>query len=1590
MKKILPSLLLLIRCSCSFGQTYNNEWIDYSKTYYKFQIGSNGLYRISQPSINALGLANTPAQHFQLWRNGVEVPLYTSVSTGLLSSTDYLEFYGEANTGATDTKLYKADSIQMNPRWSLYTDSAAYFLTINSSSANARLNNAVNDVAGNSLAPEPYFLFNLTKYYRDQMNPGMGLDLGEIVHGASYETAEGWSNAPFGPGGIFYANNAGLHVYPSGPDASLLAVVAGNTTYNRTVNITINGTNAASAPINSFAIKRIQTDVPLSMMAGSAANMQFTHNGPTGDNIVVAGYELTYPRMFNFDASTQFAFELPASGAKYLEIDNFANGGSDPILYDLTNNLRLTGVVSGTLAKFVLPSSAQTRKLVLLSTAAPQVKTVGTISSRNFINYELPSNQGDYLIISHPLLFNDGAGNNYVDQYRAYRSSTAGGSFNAKVYDINQLIDQFGFGIKHHPSAIRNFGAFALARFAQTPQYVFLIGKGLSYYEFRRHESDPNVNKLALVPTFGYPSSDNLLLATREGTTCTIPIGRLSAITGTEIGKYLNKVKQFDVAKATSPNTLAGKAWMKNFVEVTGGLTDPGLSDLINIYMDTYTTIASDSLYGGKVYRFSKNSGLNTALGSTKTIESLINEGVSVINYFGHSSPNTIEFNLDKPENYNNTGKYPLIIINGCNAGDLFQWDTLRAISSGSLSEKFTFADQKGSIGYIANTHFGLPTELDFFNQQFYRNLCRNQYGESLGKILKSTMEFMVSNYSYDYIAIAHAEEITLHGDPAIQMYHHDKPDYVLEDTLVNYSPTTVSVADGNLYVYTKIINIGKAVSDSFNVKVTHMLPDSSVVTIATLRRKATLYEDTINVVMPINPITDFGFNEITVTADFGNAVDELSEANNTVTKRIYISNEAIRPVWPYQYAIVNTPNPDLYGSTANPLADMRSYVMEIDTSQLFNSPLKYTQTVTDSGGAIRFRPNITMIDSAVYYWRIAFAPASPATAWQQSSFTYINNGQDGFAQGHFHQFKENDFYGLALDSTRKFSYENRTRKLLVRTGLYPYYGYDQINVNIDNNQIEQYACQYAVLQFLVYDPLTLKPWVNAVQGSGGRFGSVSPNCDGVERKFFEFPYYDTLYRRKALEFFDSIPAGYYVSVTNLGLIYGSDYFVNQWKSDTIRLGSGKSLWHKFHQLGLHQIDSFSRNLPFAFIFKMGDTLGFTPKQQVGPLESSPISMTYDIPGKMVEGSMETPWFGPATNWDRFKWDEQLPFSNGIEKWFDIIGRDAGGNSVPLGSVYNAKDSSLSFVDAGDFPYIKMQMSNRDEATAHALQLKYWMVTGTKYPEGVVSPNISFQFQDTLNVNDTLRFRVTFKNISQINFDSLTLKLTIKDRNNVSHVIDNLQSGQKLRPLPGGDSVEIAYDVPMALYFGDNQVILEVNPNNAHPEQFHYNNYLFRKVFVTNTQICPGGNTVLLVGSSLPNSSFQWQVDTGTGYTALSDNAQYNGVTTDALTITGAPTSLTGYKFRCMMNKYGNISYGPEYTIKFVLNWKGIVSTSWFNAANWSCNSVPDANTEVVVEGGLGQYPIINAHGAVCKSIRLKSGSSTTVSNGFTLNIVGK
>ena len=130
-------IVLIFICFVSVANAQlNNSWIDYSKTYYKFTVANDGLYRIPQSVIAGLGLSFTNANDFQLWRNGEEVRIYTSVNNTVLGTNDYIEFWGMMNDGKPDKPLFLNPDYQLSDKYSLENDTASYFLTVNTASSN--------------------------------------------------------------------------------------------------------------------------------------------------------------------------------------------------------------------------------------------------------------------------------------------------------------------------------------------------------------------------------------------------------------------------------------------------------------------------------------------------------------------------------------------------------------------------------------------------------------------------------------------------------------------------------------------------------------------------------------------------------------------------------------------------------------------------------------------------------------------------------------------------------------------------------------------------------------------------------------------------------------------------------------------------------------------------------------------------------------------------------------------------------------------------------------------------------------------------------------------------------------------------------------------------------------------------------------------------------------------------------------------------------------------------------------------------------------------------------------------------------------
>ncbi len=253
------------------------------------------------------------------------------------------------------------------------------------------------------------------------------------------------------------------------------------------------------------------------------------------------------------------------------------------------------------------------------------------------------------------------------------------------------------------------------------------------------------------------------------------------------------------------------------------------------------------------------------------------------------------------------------------------------------------------------------------------------------------------------------------------------------------------------------------------------------------------------------------------------------------------------------------------------------------------------------------------------------------------------------------------------------------------------------------------------------------------------------------------------------------------------------------------------------------------------FVYKKG-TAGAV-LQEVAANVIDKLDVNFHTVGNYRSGDMTSDKLGPAMRWDDLHWRGtalETPTSDSV--LIEVYGVDMNNNATLLTTVRPAVDTSLSWINAQTYPYLKLKMLNTDSVAGTPNQLRYWRVNGAYIPEGAVAPNILFALKDTAEQGELVDFKLAFKNISQTAFaDSMKINFTIIDRNNNPTPV-NLRKGKELM---SGDTLVISYQIDTKNFPGSNTIFVEVNPNNAQLEQYHFNNVLYKNLFVKADEFNP-------------------------------------------------------------------------------------------------------------------------------------------------------
>nr|WP_250427347.1 C25 family cysteine peptidase [Pontibacter ruber] len=1396
---------------------YGNEWINYSQTYYKIKVVNNGLHRLGYSYLDSLGLSGVNPKELQLFRRGKEVSIYVAgEDDGRLDAQDYLEFYGERNNGELDSELYKNPAHQPHQLYSVYTDTATYFLTF--SPAGGKRMHVVNP-AKDGLTAQPNVLqkivrpftdnFYAFKFYGENRLPW--LDEGEGFY--SFETSTQRD----------YTISGLTNIDATGIKPTLELTLAGQSAAQHKVEIAVVAPSGSvrvldEVQFNAYEFRTYRYALePTELNTNLKIRLTPKNSIPNGapDRVSITYYKVYYNQRSIFSGTNLFFYtDTTKASNHYYE---FAGAPGTVVAYDITDQgqiMRLEGHVNATNRKgFVLSHAAsgnQTRRILLANTA--KVFTVKPAERVVFRNIQPAAH--NYIVITHKKLMQrvGSAGLPAPQEYAAYRASAAGGGYDTLVMPVDLVIDQFHYG-DFSSNAIRRFMKFMGS--SPRGKSLFIIGKGREYYGagYRRSK---DMRGLDLIPTGIVPASDLFFTAdfTNSNYVPEVPVGRLSVVSAQEVINYLNKVKEAEAVNL-------GQEWQKTILQLGGGMTNSEIN-LFTSYLKRYKQIAEGPLLGANVkekYRQNVSEVVENI-----NIAEEVNTGVSLITFFGHSSSSTSDLDIGLASSavngYNNKGKYPFILMNGCGSGNAFT-----AVYN-SFGEDWLKTPDKGAIGFIAHTEIGYTTYLDRYSTNFYLTAFQDPeyYGKSIGLIQQEVIkDVLAANTSENIIVMALC--MALQGDPAVKLYSPSKPDYLFETSvpsIVSTNGGTITATAESFLIRAAVKNLGKAITDSINVSVKRTLADNTTTLTTSIKVAPIFYQDTLLIPIDNKGVAAMGINNFEVMLDNTESIDELQENNNIARFQYFFPSAGLMALSPMRFGIVNEEKINVVAQSTQLQADQRRVYFELDTTLTFKSPLKKTYLSNTGEVLPTWKVALPLVqsgaDSTVFYWRARFETYATGedTVWAESSFRYIKGGSNGWSQSHGGQFAKNSLRNIEVkEEGVQWNFNKIFLNLEIRTlggGGNNRYTQPPYGIFINGASELQNACgnfigtSTARMYFIVYNNLDL----TAVTSIPDQIGCTA------QPHVFEFgDMNNTINQARAQKFLESIPDNYYVIAVSVNKVPFNTFL--------------PELKAAFKGIGSRIIDDLQTGYPFAIVGQKGAAPGTAIEVTAvatneTPAELQSIVLKKTLQANQVEGSITSTLIGPAQSWGTLHHNIERQGSGNDAYTLSVIGINAEGEEQTLVEQVSGKSYDLSGVDAKQYPTLQLKASVSDTENRTAPQLKQWMVYYEAVPEGVIRPDLVKVSEEILSEQasrGSITVPMAFQNITSIAFkDSIVVEVTVSG--------DGLQptvSRFKIAPLQGNQTAYFNYSMPTRTFDGNYRLSLFVNPRVQAEQQYHNNIY---------------------------------------------------------------------------------------------------------------------------------------------------------------------
>lgn len=1446
LKRILFLVLVGLSINVGYAQT---EWIDYNQTYYKIQTASDGIHRINFTSLSASGINPNiiDPRNIKIFHRGEEVAIFVQgEQDGKFDPSDFIDFYGKRNDATLDAKFFKDPAHVGNILYNTHSDTTAFFMAITPGSQGKRMANrpapsseiALTDVYHGVKQTLYFENYNLSYFY----NPGVRL--------ADFEEGQGWLSAVISKANPRTISLTELGEIPPSGEARLEIGLTGRAETPHISQISVGPTSANLREVATFNFQDFQAineNISIQASDFNSNGTLFIKITPIGaaatDNVSISYLRLTYPkRVTNGDFSSEI-FVLD-QGSNAIEINNVLSNYLALEVSDPNNPVRI-GLESGA-NRIRFQSGVADRRSRIIVENQLDIKVINSMRTVRFRN--LLDRHADFIILSNRALRRPVG--NYIDPvaaYAAHRASPAGGGYDTLTVNIDELYNQFTYG-ETTPLAVKEFlkAYYPIHK----PDFLFLIGRAMGIFSTARannsnffYRQNPSVFAFQdMVPPAGYPYADNnfsIGLDPENPFVSAVSIGRIPARTPQNVVDYLEKAKEKDAAGISGD-------WQKEIIHLSGGLTAFELTRYFN-FLNGYKTIAEGPFMGGNVTTYRKRSNSTIEL---IDISKDINRGVSLVTFFGHGAPSVIDIEIgfasDPTMGYENRGKYPMMLLNGCDAGNSFG-------NAFTFGEDWVLTPSKGTTNFMAHANVGVDVYLRRLSESLYNKAFSDSsmIYQPIGIVKREAEKLFYSRYGTSVINRSHAEQLVMLGDPAIRMFPADKADYAIQEsdvTLDSFNGEVFNALADSLKLSFVLKNLGRVDFDSIAFKVSRRLPDGTQVNYPVEMLTPVFRKDTIDFSIPNTGVQAFGENIFTIDINPSRAIPEMTYTNNSVTVTKFVPLSGTLHLLPENFGIVNDNVINLIAQIPGKSTEPRNLVIQLDTHPEFTSSLRKENRITTSNLAIwniDLFQNLAPKDSLTFYWRTRFLEPKEGESqeWTKGSFSYINNGPEGWTQRENPQLEGNQLTNLKIDREKKewkyldtnlnievFTFGTQADSLTFRNTQFYLEGVPYIidNVNNANSRL----CVNGSLGLVAFEQRSLTPYlVIPVTGfdilDGRSCGRLPQVIQSLRNAWINTPGQNLL-----MDYIDGLREGDYVVIFSVGNVT-----FESWSDEN---------FEKMKEIGANE--ALLRNLkngdPYILYgrkgMKPGEAVEIVAKRDI-ELETNEqvIEFETNVQGYFTSGSIITPRIGPASEWKRFfNHVKARDWFNEELAVFDVIGVRTTGEEQVIFSNIQEGEIDLSTINPELYPQLRLRYAMDDELSTAPSQLDKWQVNYIGVPEGVLVFK-NREEKRTLQEGEIGNLDFEFINISNFDFpDSLTVQWEFN--NTTQKKIEKFT--KKIPAIKAGEKHEFSLEFNSIGRSGNNKVEVFTNPR-IYQELTFRNNYIDLETYFV---VTPDNNIAVL------------------------------------------------------------------------------------------------------------------------------------------------